>query len=149
MSTAVNPMVLPVPGPAPEAEIARHLVKMGTAVAPVLGFLGFCFWGVDGVYSVAFALGLVLLNFLLSAAIMTGCARISLTMLMVGVMTGFLIRLALVALAVFLVKDAGWVALVPLGLTIIVTHLGLLFWELRYVSASLAFPGLKPAKDGR
>ena len=32
-----------------------------------------------------------------------------------------------------------------LGLTIIVTHLGLLFWELRYVSASLAFPGLKPS----
>ena len=26
----------------------------------------------------------------------------------------------------------------------IVTHLGLLFWETRYVSASLAFPGLKP-----
>jgi len=32
----------------------------------------------------------------------------------------------------------------PLGLTIIFAHLGLLFWELRYVSLSLAFPGLKP-----
>ena len=29
----------------------------------------------------------------------------------------------------------------------LVTHLGLLFWELRYVSASLAFPGLKPTTD--
>jgi hypothetical protein len=28
--------------------------------------------------------------------------------------------------------------------TLLVTHLGLLFWELRYVSASLAFPALKP-----
>ena len=35
-------------------------------------------------------------------------------------------------------------ALVPFGVTIIVTHLGLLFWETRYVSASLAFPALKP-----
>jgi hypothetical protein len=34
-----------------------------------------------------------------------------------------------------------------LGITVIVTHLGLLFWELRYVSASLAFPGLKPASN--
>jgi hypothetical protein len=34
--------------------------------------------------------------------------------------------------------------LVPLGITIIVTHLGLLFWEMKFVSASLAFPGLKP-----
>jgi hypothetical protein len=31
-------------------------------------------------------------------------------------------------------------------LTIIVTHLGLLVWEMRFVAASLAFPGLKPRK---
>src|SRR5439155_235035 len=30
---------------------------------------------------------------------------------------------------------------------IIVTHLGLLIWETRYVSASLAFPGLKPTPN--
>ena len=30
------------------------------------------------------------------------------------------------------------------GVTLVVAHLGLLFWETRYVSASLAFPGLKP-----
>ena len=64
---------------------------------------------------------------------------------MVGaVLFGYIGRLALIALAVMLVRDASWVSLVPLGVTIIVTHLGLLFWELRYVSASLAFPGLKP-----
>ena len=32
--------------------------------------------------------------------------------------------------------------------SIIVTHLGLLLWETKYVSASLAFPGLKPSKKG-
>ena len=57
---------------------------------------------------------------------------------------GFLLRLGLIFLAVMLVARRRWVALVPLGLTLIVTHLGLLFWEMRYVSASLAFPGLKP-----
>jgi putative NIF3 family GTP cyclohydrolase 1 type 2 len=50
--------------------------------------------------------------------------------------------------AVLVVRDAGWFAAVPLGLTLIVTHLGLLFWELKYVSASLAFPGLKPSNQG-
>ena len=29
-------------------------------------------------------------------------------------------------------------------MTLIVAHLALLLWETRYVSASLAFPGLKP-----
>ena len=31
------------------------------------------------------------------------------------------------------------------GLTLIIAHLALLFWEMRYVSASLAHPGLKPS----
>ena len=39
------------------------------------------------------------------------------------------------------------VARSPAAILILVTHLGLLFWELRYVSASLAFPGLKPTAD--
>jgi hypothetical protein len=42
------------------------------------------------------------------------------------------------------VHDAGWISLPLLGATIIVTHLGLLVWELKYVAMSLAFPGLKP-----
>ena len=37
----------------------------------------------------------------------------------------------------------------PLGLTLIVTHLGLLIWETRHVSASLAYPGLKPTAARR
>ncbi|NDD72984.1 MAG: hypothetical protein EBZ52_07415, partial [Actinobacteria bacterium] len=51
--------------------------------------------------------------------------------------------------AVFVVRNLGWVELIPLGLTIILAHLGLLFWELRYVSLSLAYPGLKPRKQSK
>jgi hypothetical protein len=49
---------------------------------------------------------------------------------------------------VWALKDRSWIELVPLGLTIVVTHLGLLVWETRYVSTTLAFPGLLP-RDGR
>jgi len=41
------------------------------------------------------------------------------------------------------------VAAVSLGATIIVTHLGLLFWEMKYVAISLAHPGLKPVSPAR
>ena len=44
----------------------------------------------------------------------------------------------------WLVKDLPWVEMVPLAITLLVTHLGLLLWETRYVSLSLAYPGLKP-----
>ena len=34
--------------------------------------------------------------------------------------------------------------MIGLGITIIVTHLALLIWEVRHVSGSYAYPGLKP-----
>jgi hypothetical protein len=57
---------------------------------------------------------------------------------------GYLVRLAIVAFAIFVVRDAAWVDLISLGMTVVVSHIGLLFWEMRYVSASLAFPGVRP-----
>ena len=63
-----------------------------------------------------------------------------------GVLFGYLIRLGLIFLAVWLVKDAGWISLPSLGATILVTHLGLLVWELKYVALSLTYPGLKPVR---
>ena len=62
-------------------------------------------------------------------------------------MFGYLIRLALIFLAVWLVRDASWISLPALGSTIIITHLGLLFWEMKYVALSLAAPGLKPSQS--
>ena len=64
---------------------------------------------------------------------------------MVAALGGFVVRLALLTAVVILVKDQPWVDLVALCLTLVVTHLGLLIWETRHVSASLAFPALKPA----
>ena len=50
---------------------------------------------------------------------------------------------AVLFLAVWLVRDATWISFPALGSTIIVTHLGLLFWEMKYVALSLSQPGLK------
>lgn len=136
----------PVEESAPERQIARDLVRRGLIVAPLLILACGALWGIDGAASSAYAIVLVLANFLLAAGLITWSARISLGVLMGAVLFGYLLRLGLIFLAVYLVKDAGWVERVPLGFTIIVTHLGLLVWELRYVSATLAYPGLKPAR---
>ena len=136
-------------GPAPEREVARDLVKRGLMVLPVAVGLAALSWGAAGAASVAFAAGLVLANFLLAAALLSWAARISLGMLMGVSLFGFVLRLALIAGAVLLVKDQPWVEPVPLGVTLVVAHLGLLFWETKFVSASLAFPGLKPSAEER
>jgi hypothetical protein len=101
-------------------------------------------WGEAGAWSSAYGLGLVLCNFMIAAGLVATTARISYALMMAATLFGYILRLGIVALAVMLVRNETWVDLMALGLTLIVTHLGLLFWEMRYVSASLAFPGLRP-----
>ena len=138
------PYVTRLDGPSPEREVSRDIAKRGLMAAPVLVALCGAIWGMAGVWSCLFGIAIVIVNFLLSAALLAFAARISLGLMMGVALFGYLIRLGLIFLAVFLVRDASWISLIALGLTIIVTHLGLLIWELRYISASLAYPGLKP-----
>lgn len=139
--------VAPVEGGAPEVTISRDIVRRGLIVAPVLVAICGLIWELNGAYSAAYGIGLVLVNFAFSAGIVALTARISLGLMMGGVLFGYLLRLALILVAVLAVRHAGWISLPALGATIIVTHLGLLVWELKYVALSLAHPGLKPTRS--
>lgn len=134
-------------GAAPEVEISRDMIRRGLMVAPVLIAICGVIWGMDGVWSSAYGVAIVLVNFGIAAGLIAFTARISLGLMMGAILFGYLIRLGLVLLAFVLVKDVGWMSRPALGLTVIVTHLGLLVWELKYVAASLAFPGLKPSRS--
>ena len=131
-------------GPAVEQEIARDMVAKAAWAGPILVVFCGVAWGLDGAISSGFAVVVVVLNFLLSAGLLSWTARISYGLLMGAALGGYLVRLALIGGAVMLVKDQPWVNLWALGLTLIFTHLGLVLWEMRYVSASLAYPALKP-----
>jgi hypothetical protein len=131
-------------GPAVEAQIAGDMAKRMLPVLPVLVLVAGLIWGPDGAASGAFAVALVLGNLALSAALLGWAARISLPLLMAAALGGFAIRLFLITAIFLLVKDQSWVDVHALGFSLIVTHLGLLMWETRHVSASLAYPGLKP-----
>jgi hypothetical protein len=130
--------------PPVERQVVSDMVRRSLPVLPVLVALAGLGWGTDGAASAAYAIGLVLVNFLFSAVLLETAARISLPLLMVAALGGFVVRLAMITAAVLVVKDQSWVALVPLSITLIVTHLGLLIWESRHISATLAYPALKP-----
>ncbi len=140
----VNPLLSRFEGSSPVMQVVLDMLKRGALIAPVAIGLGALFGGSAVAWSIAFGLGLIFVNFFLSAWIIQVTARISFAALAGGAMFGFLIRLGIITAAVLLVRNADWVNLVALGVTIIITHLGLLFWELRYISGSLAYPGLKP-----
>lgn len=127
-----------------ERQVVTDMIRRTLPALPMIVGVAGLIWGLDGAFSAAFAILLVLTNFVLSASLLSWSARRSLHLLMVVALVGFVLRLALITAIVLLVKDQAWVSLVPLGLTLIVTHLGLLIWETRHVSASLAFPALKP-----
>jgi hypothetical protein len=130
---------------APEYEVVGDLLRHALPVAPVMVAVAAAFAGLDGAVSAALGVALVVGNLLLAAATLVWAGRISLALLMGVALGGYLVRIGGLFLVVWLLQDLSWIHLPSLGLTLVVTHLGLLVWELRYVSASLAHPGLKPS----
>ncbi|MCU1360145.1 MAG: hypothetical protein JWN99_1434 [Ilumatobacteraceae bacterium] len=147
MTEIKSPFTTRLEGPSPEVDVTKDMVRRGLIVAPVLIAICGVIWGMNGAYSGAYGIALILINFGIAASLIGVTARISLGLMLGAVLFGYLIRLGLIMLAVLLVKDAGWISLPALGTTIIVTHLGLLIWEMKYVSMSLTYPGLKPARQ--
>jgi hypothetical protein len=133
--------------PLVEREVALDIVKHGFMVAPlVLLVSGVRGWA--GVASAAIALGIVLVNFLAAAAIMTRAAKSGPTAIGAAALGGYVLRLAVILVALVVLRHQPWIDLPTLGFVIVGTHLGLLVWEMKYVSLTLAAPGLKPARPG-
>jgi hypothetical protein len=141
----VTPFAAPATDGSPELELVSDLLPKALPIAPVLLAVAAAFAGIDGALSAAVGVVLVAANLLLAAASLAWAGRVSLGLLMGVALGGYAVRISLLFLAVFLLRDLSWIHLPSLGLTLVITHLGLLFWELKYVSASLAHPGLKPA----
>jgi hypothetical protein len=130
----------------PQAEIVADMAKRGLLVSPALVAIGAIGWGVHGALSVLLALAIVLINFAASAAVVRRITSLPQGAIMMFVLGGFVVRMGFVLGAITIAGHLSWVSKVPLGLAIVVTHLGLLVWETRHLSMSLAYPGLKPTR---
>jgi hypothetical protein len=130
--------------PPVERRIALDVGRHGLLVAPAIVLVAGLVRGVDGAASAGLGLVLLVLNLLVAAISLEWAARRSPSTLMAVALGGFLLRMITI-LVVMLIADAffGWADVVVLGITLFVTHLGLLFWELRSVSLSFAAPGLR------
>jgi hypothetical protein len=131
-------------GPPVERQVAMDMARRALFAAPVLVGVATAIWGVDGGISAGVGLALAVGNLLLAAALMSWAARVSLVVLAATVLGGYIGRLVLLTAVIFAIRNQAWVSWIPLAFTLVITHLGLLIWETRHVSASLAFPALKP-----
>ena len=130
--------------PQVERDIALDLVKHGLLLAPVVVLVAGLVSGWDGTASAAIAFGIVCLNFTLAALSVGWAAKISPVMVGGVALGGYVVRLGLILVALVLLRHVSWIVLPWLGFTLVGAHLVLLFWEMRYVSMSLAAPGLRP-----
>jgi hypothetical protein len=116
------------------------------AVVLVAGLLR----GADGAGSAALALGFLVVNFFASALSLEWAAHRSSSVLAAVALGGFAVRMgALLAVAFSARALFGWVDFMTLAMTLFLGQVGLLFWELRSVSFSLAEPGLRRDRAGK
>jgi hypothetical protein len=133
--------------PPVERQIALDMARRALPVAPVLILIGATAWGWNGALAAGYGVVLIVANLLVAAGLLGWGARHGATALAGAALGGFLLRMLLLGVAVFAVHPFWHFPVIPLCITLVVTHLGLLFWEMRYVSATLANPGLKPGSE--
>jgi len=131
-----------------ESTIARDLARHALLAAPVL-ILALGLWrGADAAGAVALALAIVCVNWLVSAAMLGWAARTSPNLLMAAALGGFIARLVAITAIGVGIKELDIVDWPVFCITLVVSYLGLLAWETRSISVSLASPGVKP-RSGR
>jgi hypothetical protein len=133
-------------GEAVELRIALDLARRAALVAPIL-MLAVGLWrGLDAAGAVALAVGIVVVNWLIAALTLGWAARNSPNLLMGVALFGFIARLGLITAVGAGVKALDIVDWPVFCGALLLAYGGLLVWELRYVSFSLASPGLKPKR---
>ena len=128
----------------PERDIALDMARRSLWVFPAWVVVSGLIWGLGGAFSSALGYVLVIGNLAAAAALMAWGARTSPVALMGATLGGFVARLVVLAGIVLAVAQLSFFEPVPIAITIITSHLGLLVWEIRYVSLRLAALGPLP-----
>ena len=119
----------PEHGPAIEANLARDTVARAIYVGPALVVLFAVLRGWDGAWSAALGVAVVIANFLLSGAILSISARISLQAYHAAALIGFFLRLGLFVGAVYLIASLVEVDRLAFGISAVIASFTLLTWE--------------------
>ncbi len=141
-----TPKVTPPNADGIESRIARDIARHAAMIAPFVVLVTGIAWGWGGALGSALAFALVVVNFLVLAAAIGWAARIAPETVMVVALGGYLLSLGLFVAVSVGVKHISSVDFPVYAFTLIGAYLGLLFWELRSISLSLASPGLRPAQ---
>ena len=112
-----------------EFALARDITRRTLIVGPVAVALAWLIRGPDGALAAALGVAIVAGNFLLSGWILSRALKISLGVYHAAALFGFVLRLALIAGAMFLAAALLDVDRYALGLAAVGSYLVLVTWE--------------------
>ena len=133
------------PIPAVEREIGFDLARRAAIVSPAVLLAGFLVAGTEGLAGAAIALAVVACNFVAGALSLAWATRRGPGVLGAVALGGFVVRMAVVVVVLLLVQNSSAVNFAVFAVVLLASHLGLLAWETRSLSITLAAPGLRPA----
>lgn len=112
-----------------ETILARHTVRRMAIVGPPLVLLFGVLRGGDGAIAAAIGAAIVIGYYLLTGAMLSLAARISLGAYHAAALLGFFLRLGLIAVTMLAVAALFEVDRPALGITVVVSYFVLLAWE--------------------
>jgi hypothetical protein len=112
-----------------ETVIARNTVKRVVWVGPLVIALFGLLRGVDGAWSAAVGVGVVVGNFVLAGAMLSVALRISLAMYHAAALFGFFLRLGLIMASMLLVAAVVPIDRLAFGIATVITYMVLLILE--------------------
>ncbi len=133
------------PIPAVERDIGFDLARRAAIVSPAVLVVGFLVAGTEGLAGAAIALAVVACNFVAGALSLAWATKRGPGVLGAVALGGFVVRMAVVVGVLLLVQNSSAVNFAVFAVVLLASHLGLLAWETRSLSITLAAPGLRPA----
>ena len=112
-----------------EQKIAISMVRRVVVVAPILAVIFGVFAGAGAAVAAVVGVGVVAVNFLISGAMMSRSARISLNLYHAAALFGFVVRLGLVMVMMFTLAGTTNIDKTALGISVVVSYFALLSWE--------------------
>jgi hypothetical protein len=120
---------VPAQGTAVEAQLARNTVARAVYVAPPIIIVAWLVAGPAGAIGAVAGVAVVVVNFFAFGVMLSGAARISLSMYHAVALGGFFIRLGLLAGTMLLVARIYDIDRTSFGIAAVVTYMVLLILE--------------------
>jgi hypothetical protein len=112
-----------------EAIVARQTVRRAIVVGPMVVTVTWLLRGSGGAAAAAIGVAIVVANFLLAGMILSRAAAVSLKVYHAAALLGFVVRLGLITVSMFVIASVFEVDRPAMGIAAVVAYFTLLTWE--------------------